>query len=219
METLTEENYLKTIFKLSLSEDKLVGTNAIAEEMNTKSASVTDMVKRLAGKKLLYYTPYKGVKLTDKGKKKALLVVRKHRLWEVFLVDILKFKWDEVHHIAEELEHVNSTEMFDRLDKFLGRPKFDPHGDPIPDSDGKFSLNDLIPLSDLKLNGKATILGVVDHSKHFLQYLEKIKLKLGNKVVLVEKHHFDNSIDVKINNKKSIHISNKIARNILVNAS
>ena len=102
------------------------------------------------------------------------------------------------------------------MDKFLGNPKFDPHGDPIPDAKGKFSLNDLIPLSDLKLKEKATILGVVDHSKHFLQYLEKIKLKLGNKVTLTEKHHYDNSVELKINNKTSIHISNKIARNILV---
>ena len=111
METLTEENYLKTIFKLSLNKDKLVGTKAIADEMNTKSASVTDMIKRLSVKKLLHYTPYKGVKLSDKGRKKALDVVRKHRLWEVFLVDVLKFKWDEVHYIAEELEHVNSAEF------------------------------------------------------------------------------------------------------------
>lgn len=219
METLTEENYLKTIFKLSNKQDELVGTNAIADEMNTKSASVTDMVKRLSVKKLLYYTPYKGVKLTERGRKKALDVVRKHRLWEVFLVDILKFKWDEVHLIAEELEHVNSIELFERLDKFLGHPKFDPHGGPIPDAKGKISLNDLIPLTDLKINNKATILGVVDSSKHFLQYLEKVKLKIGNKVTLIEKHHYDDSIDVKLNNKKNIHLSNKIARNILVSIS
>ena len=219
METLTEENYLKTIFKLSRDKDELIGTNAIADKMNTKSATVTDMVKRLSFKKLLHYTPYKGVKLSAKGRKKALEVVRKHRLWEVFLVDILKFKWDEVHHIAEELEHVNSGELFERLDKFLGHPKFDPHGDPIPDSNGKLSLNDMIPLTDLSVNNEAIILGVADSSKHFLQYLEKINLKPGNKLKLIEKYHYDNSIDVKINNKENIHISNKIARNILVSTN
>ncbi|MBT8194877.1 MAG: metal-dependent transcriptional regulator, partial [Bacteroidia bacterium] len=194
-------------------------TNAIADEMSTKSASVTDMVKRLALKKLVFYTPYKGVKLTDKGRKKAVDVVRKHRLWEVFLVDTLKFKWDEVHHIAEELEHVNSKELFNRLDKFLGYPKFDPHGDPIPDAKGKLSSMEMKPLADLGLKDKGVICGVLDDSKTFLQYLEKVKLKLGNKVSLVEKHQFDNSIDVKINNRTSVHISNKIARNILVSSN
>ena len=187
--------------------------------MNTKSASVTDMVKRLAVKKLLFYTPYKGVKLTEKGRKKAVDVVRKHRLWEVFLVDTLKFKWDEVHHIAEELEHVNSKELFNRLDKFLGYPKFDPHGDPIPDAKGKLSSMEMKSLADMGLKEIGVICGVLDDSKAFLQYLEKVKLKLGNKVSLVEKHQFDNSIDVKINNKSNIHISNKIARSILVSSS
>jgi DtxR family Mn-dependent transcriptional regulator len=216
METLTEENYLKCIYKLSEGDQALVKTSAIAKKMKTKSASVTDMIKRLSGKNLLHYEAYKGVRLTEKGRKKAVEVIRKHRLWEVFLVNVLKYEWDEVHQIAEQLEHVNSEDLFKRLEKYLGYPKFDPHGDPIPDAKGRFSRSDFVPISEMNIKDKGIIMGVVDSSKQFLQYLGKTKLKLGNKVRLVEKHEYDNSLDIKVNNKSIVHISQKIARNILI---
>lgn len=219
MNTLTEENYLKCIYKIWESSPEEVYTNSIAAEMKTKSATVTDMLQKLSEKKLLNYEKYYGVTLTEKGKKTALAVIRKHRLWEKFLVDVLKFRWDEVHPIAEQLEHIQSEELIDRLDKFLGHPKNDPHGDPIPDTNGKISSSHLFPLSQLKQKAKAVIAGVAEHSVSFLQYLEKNNLIPGSSIRVMNRHEFDQSVDLKINNKKSIHISNDIAKHILVKVS
>ncbi len=216
MNTLTEENYLKCIYKIWESSPEEVYTNSIAAEMKTKSATVTDMLQRLSEKKLLNYEKYYGVTLTEKGKKTALAIIRKHRLWEKFLVDVLKFGWDEVHPIAEQLEHIQSEELINRLDKFLGHPKNDPHGDPIPDTNGKISSSHLSPLSQLKQKAKAVISGVAEHSVSFLQYLDKNNLIPGNSIQVINRHEFDSSVDLKINNKKNIHISNDIARHILV---
>src|ERR1700761_4415356 len=174
MNTLAEENYLKCIYHLSHSTIN-VGTNQIAESLKTKPASVTDMLRRLADKKLINYARYQGVTLTPSGENVAVHIIRRHRLWEYFLVEKLHFKWDEVHDMAEEMEHISSRELIDRLDKFMGYPKYDPHGDPIPDCDGHFTMNVLRPISSLKLQQAGIISGVRDHSAAFLQHLEKQK--------------------------------------------
>src|ERR1700759_4729613 len=171
MNTLAEENYLKSIYHLSLNNES-VSTNQIAALLSTSAASVTDMLKKLAEKELINYAKYQGVTLTAAGEKIALHIIRKHRLWEYFLVEKLDFKWDEVHEMAEELEHISSVELIDRLDKFMDYPKHDPHGDPIPDREGKFKKHELIPVASLKLNETGIISGVRDHSPGFLQYLE-----------------------------------------------
>src|ERR1700754_3172246 len=158
MNTLAEENYLKSIYHLSLQADS-VSTNQLAALLNTKASSVTDMLKKLAEKTLINYTPYQGVTLTATGEKIAISIVRKHRLWEYFLVEKLSFKWDEVHEMAEELEHISSTELIDRLDQFMGYPKHDPHGDPIPDRDGKFKMHELKPVSTFNVDEAGIISG------------------------------------------------------------
>ena len=146
MPSNTIENYLKAIYKISEKEQKTVSTSAISNEMNTTSASVTDMLKRLSYKELINYKKYRGVTLTKEGNRIATNLIRKHRLWEVFLLKHLNFRWHEVHDIAEELEHIDSDDLIERLDGFLGHPKFDPHGDPIPNKDGKITLRSQIPL-------------------------------------------------------------------------
>src|SRR3984885_4621565 len=170
MNTLAEENYLKSIYHLSASAES-VSTNQLAALLNTKASSVTDMLKKLAEKELINYTRYQGVSLTVTGEKIAVNIIRKHRLWEYFLVEKLNFKWDQVHEMAEEMEHISSTELVDRLDKFMGYPKYDPHGDPIPDSNGHFKKHELKPVSAVDMNEGGIISGVRDHSAEFLQYL------------------------------------------------
>src|SRR6201985_3839294 len=175
MNTLAEENYLKSIYHLSLNSIN-VSTNQIATLLNTRAASVTDMLKKLADKQLINYTRYQGVNLTPAGENVAIHIIRRHRLWEYFLVEKLHFKWDEVHDMAEEMEHISSRELIDRLDKFMGYPKYDPHGDPIPDCDGHFTMNVLRPISTLGVQQTGIISGVGEHSAAFLQHLEKQKL-------------------------------------------
>ena len=215
MNSFTEENYLKAIYKL-LENETVVTTNAIAEKMNTKAASVTDMLKKLSDKKLINYQKYQGVSLTAKGEKVALMIIRKHRLWEMFLVEKLSFKWDEVHDVAEQLEHIDSDKLIAQIDKFLNYPKFDPHGDPIPDANGKFQLQKSVPLSSLKLNEHCIMTGVVDHSSAFLQYLDKSGIVLGNDIKIKEVIAFDKSLHIAVNKKNTLFISNEVAKNILV---
>jgi len=217
MNSFTEENYLKAIYKLIEQAGDVVTTNAIAEKINTKAASVTDMLKKLADKKLINYQKYQGVSLTKKGEKVALTIIRKHRLWEMFLVEHLDFKWDEVHDIAEQLEHINSDTLVERIDKFLNYPKVDPHGDPIPDSNGKLPIRKSYPLSKFKKNDTCIVTGVVDHSPTFLQYLDKYGITLGNVIKIKEVVEFDRSLNI-IVNKQNIFISNDVAKNILVSA-
>jgi len=216
MQTSTEENYLKAIYKLAAINRESISTNAIAESMHTKAATVTDMVQKLHDKKLIRYEKYRGVGMTDKGKKVALAIIRKHRLWEVFLVKVLHFKWDEVHAIAEQMEHVHSDELTARLDKFLGYPKFDPHGDPIPDEQGKLQPVHFVPLSFGKVNQVYKMTGVTDHAVMFLQHLEKLGLQLGCRIRVVEKYDYDESFMLLVNDKKQIHVSHETAKNILV---
>jgi len=214
MNTFTEENYLKAIYHLSLQSGS-VSTNQIAASLSTKAASVTDMLKKLADKELINYAKYQGVTLTSSGEKIAISIVRKHRLWEYFLVEKLDFKWDEVHDVAEELEHISSKELVDRLDNFMGHPKYDPHGDPIPDSNGKFKSHELKPVSALAVNETGIISGVRDHSSAFLQYLEKMELTIGKKIKLTEINDYDHSVILQSGDKK-IHISREVTNNLLI---
>jgi DtxR family Mn-dependent transcriptional regulator len=215
MQSFTEENYLKIIYHLSLNTESAVQTNAIAERIQTKAASVTDMIKKLADKKLVDYKKYQGVKLTESGKNAAINIVRRHRLWEVFLVEKLNFKWDEVHDIAEELEHIKSPELIERLDEFLAFPKNDPHGDPIPDKNGKLDNTAFIKLSKLKTGDKGLIMGVSEHSSVFLQHLEKVGLTLGKQIRITEITDFDGSVELSIENKQ-INVSREVAKHILI---
>ena len=215
--SLTEENYLKAIYSLSSSSvDEAISTNQISDKLNIKAATVTDMLKRLSEKKLINYIPYRGVKLNEKGKQTAVKIIRKHRLWEVFLVEKLNFKWDEVHEIAEQLEHINSDELIIRLDKFLGKPKFDPHGDPIPDANGSLNVVKAIALNKHKTKNEFIFVGVTEHSKSFLQHLTAIGLKIGDTLKIEDINDFDNSFKVKINKHNTRFFSNKVAANILV---
>jgi DtxR family Mn-dependent transcriptional regulator len=215
MPSQAEENYLKAIFKLSGKEQSSVSTNAIAEELQTKASSVSDMVKKLSDKHLVNYVKYQGVSLTKKGLSVAVHIVRKHRLWEVFLVNHLNFKWDEVHDIAEQLEHIKSPELVARLDAFLEHPNYDPHGDPIPNAKGEFPKSTAIPLSELTLSSKGKVVAVEMDEPSFLKYLDKLNISIGTQLAVLELNDFDNSIDIKIDNVQR-HISLDVAKNILV---
>ena len=217
MHSFTEENYLKAIYHLSIENMTVVSTNQIAEMINTKAASVTDMLKKLADKKLINYIKYQGVTLTETGQKAAVNIVRKHRLWEVFLVEKLGFKWDEVHDIAEELEHINSDTLINRLDDFLGTPAADPHGDPIPDRSGTIHQKKLVRISDMVQEQGGTISGVSEHSSVFLKLLEKMGLTLGTKITISELIEFDGSIILNVDETSERTISREVAKNILVN--
>src|ERR1700746_2645875 len=206
MHSLTEENYLKAIYKLIEHNRLSVSTNSIAEKMNTKAASVTDMLKKLSDKKLINYQKYQGVTLSSKGEKVALTIIRKHRLWEMFLVEKLDFKWDEVHDLAEQLEHINSEKLIAQIDKFLNYPKVDPHGDPIPDAQGKLQIQRSKTLPNFKKNDQLIMTGVVDHTAAFLQYLDKTGIALGNEIKIKNIVDFDRSLCIVINKKNSVYI-------------
>lgn len=216
MYSFTEENYLKAIYKLSEREPDSITTNAIAEVLETKAASVTDMIKKLSDKKLLKYEKYRGVALTEKGRLIAVETVRKHRLWETFLHEKLEFGWDEVHDIAEQLEHINSEALTNKLDDFLGNPSHDPHGDPIPTRSGEIKKSNLLLLCDAKMKQKVIMSGVVDHSAPFLQHLNKISLTLGSQIELLDKNEYDGSIEIKLLPSAHLHLSKEVAKNILV---
>ncbi|GGD21801.1 MULTISPECIES: metal-dependent transcriptional regulator [Flavobacterium] len=213
--TYSEENYIKVIYHLSLVSPKGINTNAIAGMIESKASSVTDMVKKLAEKELVDYQKYQGVTLTQKGLHAAKMIVRKHRLWEVFLVEKLDFTWDEVHDLAEELEHIKSEKLINRLDEFLGFPKEDPHGDPIPDRYGQMIKVEKQLLSEVGLNKKVMCLGVKDSSPSFLQYLDKHQISLGSEIEIINKEAFDMSLTILMNGKEIL-ISNKIAGNLFV---
>ncbi len=213
--TFSEENYLKTIFHLAAISDAGVSTNAIAEKMETKASSVTDMLKKLSDKELVSYKKYQGVSLTDKGLLAAKMIVRKHRLWEVFLVEKLDFNWDEVHDIAEQLEHIQSEQLINRLDDFLGNPTEDPHGDPIPDAQGRIVKVEKQLLSELEEGQSGICVGVKDTTSEFLQYLDKQKISLGTRITILGKESFDLSLRIDIGSSE-LTISNKIAGNLYV---
>lgn len=213
--TISEENYLKVIYHLSLVSPKGVNTNAIAGMLDAKASSVTDMIKKLAEKELVSYVKYQGVSLTEKGSYAAKMIVRKHRLWEVFLFEKLKFSWDEVHEIAEELEHIKSEKLVNRLDEFLEFPDFDPHGDPIPNTNGEIKKIHKMLLMEGDLETTYLCIGVKDTSSDFLQYLDKQKIALGSVITILEKDNYDDLMRVEINGIQSV-ISTKIAGNLFI---
>jgi len=211
----TEENYIKAIYALEYKTQKAVSTNLIADQMKTKASSVTDMIKKLSDKDVLAYQKYKGVQLSAKGKKIATSIVRKHRLWECFLVDKLDFSWDEVHDIAEQLEHIQSEALTDRLDNFLQFPSVDPHGDPIPDKQGNIIRQNKVPLSQLNVGDETVLLGLKDSSNAFLKYLNHKNIALGDKIKVVYIESFDASMELRINKNKLV-ISDEVSKSLLV---
>lgn len=212
----TEENYIKSIFHLSEDGDENISTNDIARSVNATAASVTDMLKKLKQKKIITYEKYQGVRLTKEGETIGKYIVRKHRLWEVFLVEKLGYSWDKIHDIAEQLEHIRSEEMIDKLDRFLGFPKFDPHGDPIPDASGNIKPVKQILLSKMKVGEKGKVVGVKDSSSKLLQYLDSLEIHLGTSIEISEVVEFDNSFVVQLGKKRKITLSKLAAQNIFV---
>ena len=213
MYSQAEENYLKGIYALEEKSSQNISTNRLAERMQTKASSVTDMLKKLSTKELVTYKKYQGVKLTDEGKKVALKVVRKHRLWEYFLVKKLNYSWDQVHEIAEQLEHIKSETLTDKLETFLKHPKFDPHGDPIPDKDGKIMLIKTVNLLKLKVGQKGVLDSLKDSSDVFLKYLNKKNLALRDRIKVIDIEPFDNSIHIETKTHQLV-ISKKVAANL-----
>ena len=211
----SEENYIKAVFHLQGGQD-VVTTNAVAERLKTKPASVTDMMKKLKAKKLLHYQPYQGFKLSQEGKKVALDVIRRHRLWEYFLAEKLKFNWDEVHVVAEDLEHVSSKKLIDKLDEYLGFPQFDPHGDPIPDSFGKMKTNQQVPLVELPINKQAEVCRVINQSHEMMEALKHNNIRIGTKLEVKKKFDFDNSMEIKLKTQPAFTVTEQLAKNILV---
>ncbi|NNK88710.1 MAG: metal-dependent transcriptional regulator [Flavobacteriaceae bacterium] len=213
--TRSEENYLKAIYHLADHGVSKVSTNAIATRMRTKASSVTDMIKKLSDKNLVIYQKYQGVNLTEVGQEVAVKIIRKHRLWEVFLVEKLNFGWDEVHDIAEQLEHIESEKLVDRLDEFLEFPSHDPHGDPIPDKQGEFKPSQKVVLSDVEPGSICFCVGVIDSSSKFLRYLDKNGINLGTQLKVVSKEDFDKSMKIKTKGNTMV-ISYKISNNLFV---
>jgi DtxR family Mn-dependent transcriptional regulator len=216
MLSYTEENYLKAIYHLSEHGQREVGTNEISDVLKTKPATVSDMLKKLAAKSVIGYVKYQGVTVTESGRQEALKIIRKHRLWEAFLVSKLKFNWDEVHEIAEQLEHVRSDILIQRLDEFLGHPRFDPHGDPIPDDGGSFLVKSQKALSELQSGQSGNVCGVHDTSPVFLKYLDKIDISLNTFIELIDRVEYDGSVEIQLDRKKKIIISKEVAKNIYI---
>ena len=214
MYSQSEEDYLKALYHLEMDYDA-VSTNSIAGYLEMKPSSVTEMLKKLAEKKFIHYQKYKGTSLTKKGKLIALSIIRKHRLWETFLVDKLGFGWDQVHLIAEQLEHIKSEELIENLDDFLGNPKYDPHGDPIPNKEGKIEKMNQKLLVELKIQQEGIITGVKKGTASLLSYLDKEKIKLGDSIKVIEVLEFDGTFIVEINNRK-LTFSEKICQNLLL---
>lgn len=215
MLSITEENHLKAIFHLSSDGNKDVSTNAIADSLKTKAPSVTDMLKKLSEKKLVSYKKYQGSSLTADGRKTALNIIRKHRLWEVFLVNKLNFNWDEVHDIAEQLEHIKSEKLINELDKFLDYPAKDPHGDPVPNPAGFIKYTTKLVLSDLAIGETGKFVGIKDSSSTFLKLLDKRKISLGSNIKVLHQEDFDQSIYIGLD-ETNLTISVKSAKNIYV---
>jgi DtxR family Mn-dependent transcriptional regulator len=213
---LVEENYLKAIYHLSEGGKTPVSTTSLAESMNNKAASVTDMIKRLSTKGVITYEKYYGVNISSKGKTDALRVIRKHRLWETFLVQKLDFNWDEVHEVAEQLEHIQSPLLIEKLEAFLGFPVVDPHGHPIPDKHGKLTEQKLIMLSELPIGRESMVKSVKDGASAFLQYLSKIGIYIGAAVQVIERVEFDGSLEILIDGNQKCFISRDASENLMV---
>lgn len=217
MNTFSEENYLKAILRLSQRSDEKISATAIAETLGNNAASVIDMIRKLTDKNLIVYDKKKGAELTAQGLKDATLILRKHRLWEVFLQDKLGYNWAEIHDIAEQLEHVSDTALADRLDEFLGFPEHDPHGDPIPTANGKLPKAYTVSLADVKEGLTCRVAAVRDTSSSFLQYLKKLEIGINSQIHIVEKISYDRSLVIRIDDERNETVSQKFSENILVN--
>lgn len=216
MQSLSEENYIKAVYRLSQKENLKITPTAIAEEVSVNAASVVDMIKKLTEKKLITYDKVKGAKLTDRGSKAALAIIRNHRLWEVFLLEKLGYSWDVVHDIAEQLEHIKHPELADRLNKFLGYPDYDPHGDPIPKSNGEMPNTVTTLLSEIEVGKTCRVAAVKDTSSIFLQYLLQLSINIGTKIKVLDKVAFDGSISIQIGKDLKTMVSKKFAESLLV---
>lgn len=216
MHTLSEENYLKAIYRLTQQPESKITPTAIAEALGNNPASVIDMLKKLTDKNLIEYDKRKGAKLTAEGQEVATLIVRKHRLWEVFLLDKLGYGWDQIHAIAEEMEHISDDTLADRLEKFLGFPEFDPHGDPIPKSNGKLPKNHAVKLAEAAIGSICRVAAVQDTSSDFLRYLERLNINIGTELQLIEKIAFDGSLVIRIGGQTETAVSAKFSESILI---
>ena len=218
--SFTEENYLKAIYTLSERKDSLdTSTNEIAEKINIKPPTVSDMLRKLTAKKLVTYEKYKKVQLTKTGRQIAIQIIRKHRLWEVFLHDKLQFTWDKVHEVAEQLEHIHSEELISRLEKFLGYPIYDPHGDPIPSANGELSHANRVILSEVEAGNACSVVGVKDSSSPFLQYLQQLNIGIGTKIKVIERIAYDGSLTISMKRGQQISVSKKFSDNVLVTST
>jgi DtxR family Mn-dependent transcriptional regulator len=213
--SIAEENYIKNIYHLQ-QQSELVNTNSLAYELQTKPASVTDMLKKLQIKNLLDYEKYKGFRLSTKGNKVAINIVRRHRLWEFFLVTKLGFEWDKVHAIAEELEHVSNQELIQKLDKFLNHPQIDPHGDPIPDGNGKMPIIRQLSIADVVVKKKVIVSSVANQSPAILELLNHYHINIGTEIKINQRFSFDGSIEIKVEKYAACIISELVAKNIFV---
>lgn len=213
--TRSEENYLKSIYKLSGKDNENVSTSSLADELNTKAASVTDMIKKISDKGLCEYVKYKGVRLSPIGYSYAVNIVRKHRLWELFLVEKLAFGWEEVHEVAEQLEHIRSEKLILSLESFLNFPKWDPHGNPIPDSEGNIPKRVTEVLSKAESGKEYVLLGVNQDDPSFLSYLNQVGLQIGVEITLVKTFEFDGSLQIGLKGNE-VHISKEVGSCLLV---
>ena len=215
MLSFTEENYLKAIYKIHERTKSAASTNAIADIMDTTAASVTDMMRKLSAKEMIQYEKYKGSRLTAQGAVVATSLIRRHRLWETFLVDKLSFSWEEVHELAEQLEHIKSEKLIEQLDEFLDFPKYDPHGDPIPNAEGKFTIREQMMLSQLQIGEKGVLIGVRNHTDDFLSYLNDLKISLGSEFKILDKILYDHSIKVILETQEIV-LSEKVSNNLMI---
>ena len=215
MYTFSEENYLKAIYRLAQEKGQKITPKAISDALGNNPASVVDMIRKLVEKELIDYDKKKGVRLTGQGEKNAILIVRKHRLWEVFLLEKLGYEWDEIHAIAEEMEHIKDATLADRLDKFLGFPEYDPHGDPIPKANGKIPKSYSVTLANIKAGTSCRVAAVRDTNSTFLQYLLKLDIGIGT-IQLIEKIPFDNSLVISIAGNDKTTVSQKFGESVLV---
>jgi DtxR family transcriptional regulator, Mn-dependent transcriptional regulator len=215
--SLTEEDYLKAIYQLAENDFETgIRTNDIAKRIEISAASVSDMLKKLSQKDMIHYVQYQGVRLTEAGKKYAIYIIRKHRLWETFLVEKLRFTWDEVHEVAEQLEHIDSQKLIQRLDQFLDYPNFDPHGEPIPNEKGEIVQQKRLLLSDAPLHENLKVIAVEENSPLFLKHLDKLNINIGTKIQVLDKIEYDQSIEITIDNQIVTMVSKNVAENIFV---
>jgi DtxR family Mn-dependent transcriptional regulator len=217
MYTLSEENYLKAIYRLAQQKGEKNTPKGISDALGNNPASVVDMIRKLVEKELIDYDKKKGVRLTEQGLRDAISIVRRHRLWEVFLLEKLGYKWDEIHDIAEELEHIKDATLADRLEKFLDFPEYDPHGDPIPKANGRVPKSFSLTLANIIEGVDCRVVAVKDTSASFLQYLVKLNIGIGTQIQLLEKIVFDQSLIITIDGKEKTTVSQKFGENIFVN--